>query len=277
MLGLWLFASLAQISNPKPPSPDRVVATLNGKAVTAKEIEGYLWAWRGYEATQEVISLKVAEEAAAKEKVTAPDAEVRKVVDQAIESLRTDYKRQQSKLTFENFLLERGFPESRIYLRAKTQVLVEQIALKDFVPGQWVKVSTLVYRPENEQTSSLSATIGKADNAYGRLVHGTATWDKELAAIETDPMILRSHGIVGWQRLSVFPKTVSVELQMGKVGLYTKPAQTINGIQIFRLDAKGGTPDPAESAELKKAFLAFAEPAVVARLRAQAKITTSLP
>ena len=56
-------------------------------------------------------------------------------------------------------------------------------------------------------------------------------------------------GLLGWRELTAFPDVAKSQLVALKKGEVTQPVQTKNGIQIFRIEAKG---DGASKDELEQ-------------------------
>ena len=59
----------------------------------------------------------------------------------------------------------------------------------------------------------------------------------------------QQRGLLGWRELTAFPDEAKKQLIDMKKGDITQPVQTKNGIQIFRIEAKG---DGASKAELEQ-------------------------
>lgn len=257
----------------KAPAAGKTVATVNGEAIKASDVESFLWDWRGYEALQDVVSFKVIEQAAKKASVQVSVAEVDAAMERQLAQMA---KNVPAGKTLDETLLEQGYPKSRIYLRIRSELLLDKIVLKELRVAEFVKVSTMIFRASSEQTKDLAEAIKKADAASVELQKGTP-WEKVLAESEKDPRTLKSAGMLGWKKLAAFPASVARELLAIKPGQYTQPAQTPNGIQIFRLEATGIKPSPADLEEMRSAFLSANGPAVLAKIRQEAKIVRSFP
>jgi peptidyl-prolyl cis-trans isomerase SurA len=171
----------------------------------------------------------------------------------------------------EEALAAQGLTPPRLKLLTRYNLLLDKVALKDFSPGMFVNVSTILIRPNTEQASDVAAAIKKADEAYERLEKGEA-WAAVLKSVASDPRMSQNDGSIGWRSLMAFPATVSEELKKLPVGKYTKPAQTPFGIQIFRIDAKGESLKGEELEGLKAQYLQGQRQAIVNRLQTEAKI-----
>ncbi|MFN8220544.1 MAG: peptidylprolyl isomerase [Fimbriimonadales bacterium] len=129
----------------------------------------------------------------------------------------------------------------------------------------------MIVRPKNEQTVALAEAIKRADDLYARLQKGES-WDKVLQDTTNEPETLKSAGLLGWRQISAFPEVVRTEMTGLGVGKVTKPAQTVNGFQIFRIEAFGKDAKPEEMESVKDLYLSQARPEVFNKLRSAAKI-----
>jgi parvulin-like peptidyl-prolyl isomerase len=268
-----IVALAAQIDVPGKylvPAPDanKVIAKVDGVEIRASDVQSLLWQWRGQEATADLISYQVIKNAAAKEQITVPDTEVQKALDAQIALLTPDVL--QGK-TADEYLLGNGFTRSRLWIRIKTELLLNKIAAKDFKPGEYLKISTIMIKPESTSTTALTNAAKKADALYDMIKKGDG-WEKVLSLSTSDLQTLNSKGLVGWRRIDALPQMVQTEVATLKAGDVTKPVQTQNGFQIFRIemfgkDAKG---DDLLSAEAIHAI--SNKQAVARKIQAAAKI-----
>ncbi|MCB8933184.1 MAG: peptidyl-prolyl cis-trans isomerase [Fimbriimonadaceae bacterium] len=250
-----------------PPAPSRVLARVDGVEIKASDVEPFLWDWRADEALMDLISYQMAKAEAASKGVQVPEKEIEAEVDRQIEAVRSSLQPGQ---TPEQSLKDEGFPRSRLYLRVASQLLIDGIVLRQFDPKEYVNVSTIVIKPVDEQASSLSAALKKAEDAYSRL-QGGEPWETVLASL-ADPAGRPSGGPVGWRPLSAFPDTVRSELEKLEPGKVTKPAQTSNGIQIFRMERQGSAAVGVEMDQLKATYLTGARQSYAKQLRDRVKI-----
>ena len=250
------------------PKPTAVVAKVDGVEIKASDVTDLLWQWRSQEAIADLISYQVIKNAAVKENVTATDAEVQKEVDLQLGQFTPQVL--QGK-TVDQYLLEQGFTVSRIWLRVKTELLLNKIAAKDFKPGEYIKVSTIVVRPESTSTKALTDAAKKADLFFDMLQKGDA-WEKVLNLSTTDLRTLETKGMVGWRRIDAFPALVQEEFKGGKSGGITKPVQTQNGFQIFRIEAFGKDAKAGDLSEAELIHVSSNKAAVANRIRSAAKI-----
>jgi foldase protein PrsA len=250
------------------PKPTEVVAKVDGVEIKASDVQDLLWQWRGQEALADLISYQVIKNAAAKEKVSVTDPEVQTALDEQLAQFTPQAL--QGK-TLDQYLMEQGFTVSRLWIRIKTELLLNKIAAKDFKPVEYVKVSTIVIRPENTSTKALTDAAKKADLFYEMLTKGDS-WDKVLNLSTTDPRTLGSKGLVGWRRVDAFPSLIQEEFKTLKTGGFSKPTQTANGFQIFRIDMQGKDAKGKELSDAEAIHINSNKNEVATKIRSTSKI-----
>lgn len=250
------------------PAVNQVLARVNGVEIKTSDVDALLWEWRKAEVVNELVTFGIVRDAAKKEDISATDAEVKKEVAALLEGIKTNLPAGQ---TIEQAMEQEGTSPSRLFIRVKTEVLLRKLILKGFQAKDYVKVSTIVIKPASASTDDLRVALEKADKAYNRLVGGEQ-WLQVLTAVTTDERAIASEGQVGWRPLSIFPETVRTDVAALKKGGFTKPAQTPNGIQIFRIDALGRQPTADELQELQESYVGGQRQGVMAKLRGAAKV-----
>ena len=253
---------------PKAPAPDKVLAKVNGVEIKAGEVEALLWDWRGFEVLQDVISYQLLKGEAEKAQVSVPEIEVLKVVDDRLKEIKARLPKEKDLATA---LREQGYPQSRLYLRVKTDLILERLAEKEFDPAKFVLVSTMVFRPKSESASDLTDALQQADLAYQRVVKG-AKWEEVIKTSGQDEEIVNAAGRLGWRSWDIFPAPALKELQSGKVGSITKPVQTSAGIQFFRMDALGKDAKGEDLLALKQIYMQSARRQILDRIRRDGKV-----
>lgn len=250
------------------PKPNQVVAKVDGVEIKASDVNDLLWQWRSQEAVADLISYQVIKNASVKENVSVTDAEVQKSVDEQMAQLTPAVLQGKP---VDQYLMEQGFTTSRMWLRIKTELLLNKITLKDFKAADYIKVSTIVVRPLNTSTTALTDAAKKADAFYEMLGKGEP-WDKVLNYSTTDQRTLDSKGLVGWRLISVFPEMVQTEMKALKAGGLTKPVQTSSGFQIFRIELFGKDAKGVDLAEAETIHISSNKNAVAQKIRTAAKV-----
>ena len=165
---------------------------------------------------------------------------------------------------------------SRLYMRIRMEMLVEKILLKDLKPEEYVKVATIIVRPASQTAKDVTAALTAAEGYYDRLKKGEA-WESVLNASTADNNVRQSNGLLGWRAMGAFPEPVKAEFATLKNNQFAKPVQTPNGIQIFRLLAKGAIASKQDITELRNEYLKGTAPQYMANLQKEAKIERFLP
>jgi foldase protein PrsA len=258
---------------PTAPARDQVVARVNGVEVKAQDVEKLLWSWRGNEVLQDVVSAMLIQQEAQRVGAQVSDEEVEAELQA---QLRGFEQQLQGQAPLDQALMDQGFPRSRLYLRIHTQMLADKIALRQFDPAEFVSISTIVIQPESEQASAVALAISRAEEVYQKL-QGGLPWAEAVAQATTNEAVRKNDGFLGWRQLSLFPQSARAEFATLRIGGVTKPVQTDNGIQIFRLEKLGRDASEEERVELREAYLSSARQALVQRLRSEAKIEKLLP
>ena len=231
----------------KAPTSDSVVAKVNGVAIKAKDIEDLLWDVRGEEIITDIADYQVVKAEADKRGVIVTEGEIESQVTKYLAQMKKDVPAGQ---TFEGAMAQAGLTKQRLFLRVKSALLLTKVALLDFDPKRYVRVSTIVVRPRSSTAADISSTIAVVQKAYDRLKAGEP-WPKLVDELVVDQHGKETRGLLGWRQLIAFPETVQGEINTLKKGDITKPVQTNNGIQIFRVEAKGDDVTKAELDQMK--------------------------
>lgn len=258
---------------PKPPANERVVARVNGQDILAKDVEGYLWDWRGNEVLGDVITYHLIQKEAEKLKVEIAPEALQKAYESQVQKMKANIAPGQD---VDANLRQQGFPKSRLYLRVHADLLLDQIVLKRFTLDDYVRISTAAYQAKSESATDVAAAIKRAEAAYDRLQKG-GDWNAEVKASDDDAALKEQKGLLGWRMLTAFPTGTQNELKAVAKGSYTKPVQAGGAIQIFRLEMRGKDAKGAELEELRSAYLSTARQQTIEQLRKDAKIERLFP
>jgi foldase protein PrsA len=255
-----------KLTVPLAPEPNKVVITVNGHQITAKEIFGYLWDWDAAQVGQALTVIELIRQEAVKQGVNVTQAEVEQQVTTEIQQLMARVPRGTSQ---DDALKMSRVTISRIELGSRAQLLLKKISDKSFNPNDFVRVQTLIIRAKTQDKTQekaiADANMAKANEAYAALVKGDP-WEKVFAAYATEAATQPNNGELGW---------VKAELDASKIGGFTKPVQTPNGIQIFKLENRGQNAVAGELDVAKARYQSTAQKEIVERLQKEAKITTS--
>lgn len=252
-----------------PPKKTSTMAKVGNVTIKASDLESYLWDWRAQEALQDLVTHQMIVNEARRLKVAVSDTAIQQELDKQLATVKAELPPGEN---LETSIREKGFPRSRLYLRIKSEQLLNALVLKSFSASAFVKVSTIIFRPKTELAADVAEAVRQAEDAHNALTNGEP-WGDVLARYAHDASILQTGGLLGWKETVAFPSLVRQELAQHQAGAITRPAQTANGIQIFRLEAKGDTASGPVLEELKQAFLQAKRPAFLADLKKRTKIT----
>ena len=275
-LSTFVFAQVKLPSNNRSatPKPSQVVGKANGISIKASDVEPYLWDWYGKPAVEDISSYLVISQEAGRRGLVVSDSEVEKEIDSAVKSITSGSNSSDAAQAAEE-IRGQGFTRSRLYLRTKANLLLDKIIMADFHAEGFVKVSTILVRTSTSDAAKIAEAIKKAQSAYDQLEKG-ASWDTVLASTTTDARLIAAHGALGWRELGAFPDSVQKEISTSKVGAITHPAVTAYGVQIFRIDAEGGSAKGKDFDLLKTMYLRDARPKRVNELKANAHVEVLL-
>ena len=220
---------------------------------------------------QILASLAIVEQAAAQRGITVSDAELHTRMTTELQQIQPRVPKGQDLL---KFLRDHAVPPSRIAISIRTQMLLEKLADIDFKPDKYVRVASLIIRQKDETTAALSAALASANAAYAALNKGDA-WDGVIQKYSTMENAAANHGERGWVAVSDMPKEIQNSALTVKLNGYLPPTQDQNGIEIFRVEARGKDATPAELVELKSRYLPAIGQAIMQQLQKNAKIEYS--
>jgi parvulin-like peptidyl-prolyl isomerase len=250
------------------PAVNQVLAKVDGQEIKSSDVEALLWEWRKADVVNDLVTYQIVRAAATKAGVSATDDEVLKEVSALLNGIKQTLPVGQ---TIEQAMEAEGTAPSRLFVRVKTEILLRKYILVGFKQADFVKISTIVIKPASASTADVKVALEKADKTYGRLTGGEK-WDAVLLSVTDDERARASLGLVGWRPTSLFPESVQQELGTLKQGSIAKPAQTQNGIQIFRIEALGKAATAEELLELQESYVGGQRQQAMAKLRAASKV-----
>ncbi len=276
LISLMAMHQAAQVPNgllPAIPAPTTVLAKVNGKVIRASDVDRILWDWAAPEVTNDLILFQLIKDRAVIDKVYVTQAEVQAEFDKQFTEIK---KQVPPGKDVNEFLREKGFPKSRLYLHVHADLLITKIVDLKFKAADYISVSTLLVKAKSTSPADVQEASGRATDIYNRLKKGE-DWDKVLATTDQTPQTIQTHGILGWRAVAAFPTATKDEFKTLKVHEYTKPVETANGLQIFRVDTLGVNADAKSIADLKKQYEDRAKNSLVPELQKSAKIEKMFP
>jgi hypothetical protein len=266
-----IFQQAPSSAPPALPAPDKVVIKVNDHAITAHDLEPYVWDWASYAVGQELINYEMIRQAAEKRGIKIADADVEQAVSNELQRDQTQFPKG---MPVQEAMRRSGRTRSRLALQIRSSLLLQKMVMLDFDQAKFVRVSTIVIRPKTQSAADVQTALTAAKTAYDALQRGM-DWDKAIQQYATDQQAQLQHGEIGWVQIADFPEVTRPELPSLKLMSYTNPVITSNGIQIFRLEARGKDATPGELSQLKATYQQRAAKPLLDKLRADAKIETA--
>lgn len=253
LFSLWLLFQTGTVSIQLPndkvlanPKPDAIVGTVNGKNITAEDVQKLLWDWNAFQVTQEIIGAAIVEDAAKAEGISVAHEEVVARLEGEIGQMRSTIR---PGWTFEDELRAQNASYSRLYLRTRTQLLSEKVVLKEFRPQNVRLINQIIVRPKDELEASRLAAKERADKVTEALKKGD-TWSSVVQRFSDDESTKMVDGRVGWIPISELPLDARESAKKLKEGEWTGPISLAGGFVFFRLEKMG--PPPANEFEASK-------------------------
>jgi parvulin-like peptidyl-prolyl isomerase len=253
---------------PKTPASDKVVAKVNGAEIHAGEIEALLWDWRGQEVLQDIVSYKLICAEAERLKIQTAEVEVLKMVDDQIQEVKAGLPKDGD---LEAELRRRGYPQSRLYMRVKSNLMLQRIAEQEFRPSEYVMVSTMVFEPQSKAEADVARAKTEAQAAATRLRNGEK-WEVVLKSSHQPDTLAESLGALGWRRYDAFPDSTATALAKLKPGQVSDPVELPAGVQLFRVDALGSSAKDADLEDMRAIYMSTARAAILQRLHRDGKV-----
>jgi len=248
------------------PQGDQAVATVDGVAITAKDVDQALWDWYSIDVIEELIFNQVVIGALKKQGITLSqkdaDAFLNRLLDEAKQSIPPG-------ADVEVELRKQGLPKSRLAARAATEVGLRQLTEARFKPEKFRKVAWLMIRPQGTGDAETSAARMNAQQALAKLE--TEPWTTVVKTSSQDVNSAMRDGEIGWFDLAELPKDVSDAMLPLTAGQHTGIIESEGVLAIYHVMAVG--PPPASEIDTVKAqFVARSLGKTFQGIKEQAKI-----
>ncbi|MCE5200041.1 MAG: peptidylprolyl isomerase [Armatimonadota bacterium] len=264
--------------------PDNaVVGTVNGVAVTKKELMKALWYWNAPTVLSDVLNQKMIEQTAAKDKVSLSNAELQGKISESLKRMNMsniDQLCNQYKVTKDRFMA--GTKVSAL----AEKVVTQQTKVTDAELSEYIKARHILVRfpqDEKDKAKGEEAAKQKIDEIAAKLKAGE-DFSKLADQYSEDPGNDREGkkqgGDLGWfnrGRMVQEFETAAFALKAGEV---SEPVKTFYGYHIIKVEKLGRDATPAEKAELKKMVMDRKVPTQMGQwfqeLQAKAKVVNNL-
>ncbi|MCX5786747.1 MAG: peptidyl-prolyl cis-trans isomerase [Elusimicrobia bacterium] len=273
-IGPWQASAAAWAAGPK------VVATVNGKAITADEVTMRLWWQHATQTLSDIMDDHLLLEEASRRKVTADEKEV----DKKLEELRANYK---DKAEFEHSLTAVNWSEQDLKNLIRNQITIRNTVIKagtitvtdEDAQNYYTKNKENFITPESANLLQIFVdTKTEADDAYLALKAG-ADFAELASTKSTDENLKKNGGKMGFVSKGRLLPGIEKEVFALKPGEYTKPLPTGAGYSILKLEelkprqeVSYETAKENIKASLLNQALSKEIPKLLAELRAKAKV-----
>lgn len=261
------------------PAAGSAVAKVDGQPIYGHDVEAMLWESLGAQAVEDFINLVMVRQAAAKQDIHVQQAEVEKRLKEDIklyeDSSKTD-RRRTPEMSVEVFLLQLGYPMSRLYLSTEIEVLLDKMAEKTFKPESFVKVSLMLFKPDAPTAAAIATAQQSAQAAVARIKAGTSKWDAEIAKSQMPAEYISKAGLLGWQDAAAFPPDVMQKIKALQLGQISDPIkvenQGVTSFQVFRLEQLGSKAVGSDLDTLKARYAQGQHGTLLNAIRSAAKV-----
>lgn len=248
------------------PQGDEVVATVDGVAIKAKDVDKALWDWYSSDVVEEMVVNQMVAGALKKEGVKLDQKDVDAFLQRLLDEAKASYPPGSN---FEAELKKQGLPKSRLAARAATEVGLRQLTEARFKPADFRKVAWLMVKPAAAGEDQMAAARKNAEEALELLK--TTPWADVVKARSHDKNSALREGELGWFALSELPADVRDAMKPLGAGTHTGVLESQGVLSIYRVIAVGPPPD-AELETVKASFVARNLSKVFQEVRAKAKI-----
>lgn len=261
------------------PGSGSAVAKVDGQPIYGHEVEALLWESLGPQAVEDVINLVIIRRAAAKDGLKVSLSDVEKRLKENIKMYddrsKTDQRRPQG-MPVEEFLLQQGYPLSRLYLSTEIEVTLDKMAEKTFKPDQFVKVSLMLFKADAATPAAAAVAQKNATDAVARMKAGTGKWETEVTKSQMPAEYISKAGLLGWLDQNTFPPDVMGKIKALQPGQISDPIKVDNAggtsYQVFRLEQLGTKATGADLDGLKARYVQGQHAVLLNAIRNAAKV-----
>ncbi|MDQ2986072.1 MAG: peptidylprolyl isomerase [Armatimonadota bacterium] len=268
MTALFTLALAVAISSPitQIPKGDDVVATVDGVAIRAKDVDKALWDWYSTDVVEEMVVTQMVAGALKREGVMLDQKDVDAFLQRLLDEAKASYP---PGTNFEAELKKQGLPKSRLAARAATEVGLRQLTEARFKPADFRKVAWLMIKPAAAGADQMAAARKNADEALDLLK--TTPWAEVVKARSHDKNSALREGELGWFAVNELPADVGDAMKPLASGAHTGVLESQGVLSIYRVVAVG-PPPAAELEAVKASFVARNLSKVFQEIRTKAKI-----
>jgi hypothetical protein len=230
----------------KTPKPTDVVGVVNGKDITAAELQRLLWDWEAYRGLQELIGATMIDDAAKASGIDATHEETMVKVEERIAPYRTQV---QPGWTLDDHLRAVGSSYTRIYIQSRSQVLSEKLAMMDFDPAKLRMIAQIVIKPTDFSETAREQAKQTAAQVIKMSKEGHP-WEVLVQRYSSDEQSKPQNGRLGWLAPEDVPEDMRQLVLAAVPGDVVGPFVVPAGVAVLKVEAAG--PPPANELEAAK-------------------------
>ncbi len=255
-----------------PWPASKVVAKVNGEAITGADVAQFIWEWRGNDVINTLMIFKLIDQEAKKRGVVVIDAEVKKMMNEQLKDLKS---RMPKGHTLDQELMALNNSWSRVYVQLRATLQLDKITEKGLKKSDLIQSAQIVVRvPGNtpeEQAKNKEATLEAANKIVAE-IRGGMKWDDAVQKYSEDPFTKGKGGDLGWKwRDELDPKFAEAVFKL-KPGDIADAVETPGGYQIIRATKFGTGATPAEYQAATKRITDMRRSMLVRELQEKAKM-----
>ena len=216
-----------------------VMATVNGKKITANDITVRLWEAQGNQILNELIAERVLLDEAAKQKITVSDENINAFYERSLGG--------RSKQDAAKDLARIGLTEKDIKLRLKNQAIMNELIIKlggisvseDEISDAYSNGKDKLVKTE---TYNISQIIVPTKEEAGQIIdellqNSKADFSEMSAARSADPGLRERRGLVGDVARGQLPQNIENELFSLRPGQLSRVMATGSGYSVFKINS----------------------------------------
>lgn len=234
-----------------PPTPDTVLAKVNGEVILAKDVFATGYDWFVGPTLDEMILYKLIDQEARKNKINVTNAEIKALLE---ETVKNSLRMVPPGRTWQQQLQATGMPVSRLKARARVQVQLKKIVtlkvnLNDFVHVRQILIKAKFTKAEEVQKNDDEAKA-KIESILKQINEGMK-FEDAAKEFNEDPSTKATGGDLFFRgKMEMDPAFADVAFKLKTAGDIGGPIKTVQGYHLIQLIAYGKQATPAEKKEL---------------------------
>jgi parvulin-like peptidyl-prolyl isomerase len=263
LLALALGVTLS--TSNQTPQGEQVVATVDGVAIKAKDVDKALWDWYSDDVVEEFIANTIVSNAVKAAGITLDPKEVDAFLNRLLAEAKAGLD---PGADLEAELRKQGMPKARLASRAATEIGLRKITESRYKPAELRRISWILVRPEGQSADQKAAARTNAEEALKELE--TKPWPDVVRAKSQDANSAVRGGVIGWFATNEMPPDVAAAIAKLQPGQNSGVIESQGVFAIYRVD-EIGVPEAEREAQ-KTAFVARNLDRVYQEIKAKAKV-----